>query len=163
MEMAMRKRLPLLALAAACATPGTSQMSPDKVYRAQAEATLTSLDCSRQTASRYGYRVWYDGTTEGSLRAERIFDDGPQRSRGYITVSVPHDPGTVMYVTAERIAEGGAVPGVLNPTPRPTPVPTPVPTGRRLGPQRVSPGEVATHARILLQHCGMRVLSEQRA
>jgi hypothetical protein len=33
----------------------------------------------------------------------------------------------------------------------------------RQGPQRVSPGEVATHARNLLQHCGMRVLSEQRA
>jgi hypothetical protein len=163
----MMKRWWLLAPAAvfaACATPGTmrTDASPDQVYRGQAESTLTSLDCARRTASRHGYQVWWDGATEGTLRAEQRFHEGQTgATRGYITVSVPHDPGTVMYVTAERIQEG-TISGVLNPSPRPGPMPTPVPTGRRTGPRRVSPGEVAGHARNLLSHCGMRILYEQR-
>lgn len=159
----MKRVLFLAAAVAACATmPGGP--SGDGIYRGQATATLTSLECSRRTAARFGYTVdRMPGATEGTLRAERRFDgDGPRPSRGYITVSVPPDPGTVMYVTAERIAEAGPVPRVPNPGPRPTPTPTPVPTGR-LGPQRVSPGEVAGHARSVLQQCGMRVISEQRA
>jgi len=154
----------LVAAAAACASANQTRTgtSPDQVYRGQAEATLTSMECSRATLARSGYEVWWDGMQEGTMRAERRFNDNQLPSRGYITVSVPHDPGTVMYVTAERIQEGGTVPGVLNPPPRPGPMPTPVPTGRRLGPQRVNPGEVAGHARTVLQHCGMRILSEER-
>ena len=67
----MKKAL-LLAGLAACATtgtPGTVTRSPDDVYRAQAEATLTSLECSRRTAMGFGYQVWYDGSPEGTLRA----------------------------------------------------------------------------------------------
>jgi len=154
-----------VATAAACATPNQTRtgMSPDYVYRGQAEATLTSMECARRTLTRYDYEVWWDGAHEGAMRAERNFGGSQSgRSRGLITVNVPHDPGTVMYVTAERIESPGAVPGVLNPPPRPGPMPTPVPTGRRLGPQRVNPGEVANHARNVLRQCGMRILSEQR-
>lgn len=162
--MMTRWHLPVTAVAlAACATPGTTrtERSPDQVYRGQAESTLTSLECARRTATGYGYQVWWDGAAEGTLRAERRFDESQGTSRGYITVSVPHDPGTVMYVTAERIQEG-PVSGVLNPSPRPGPMPTPVPTGRRTGPQRVNPREVAGHARAVMSRCGMRILSEQR-
>src|SRR3954447_22448332 len=88
---------------AACATRPSNG---DDVYRAEAAATFTSLECSQRAVAGLGYRVtWFDGGTEGTLRAERVFNDGPQASRGYLTVSVPRDPGTVMYVTGERIAE----------------------------------------------------------
>jgi hypothetical protein len=149
-------RLLGIAALAACAT---RPANGDDVYRAQAAATFTSLECSQRAVADLGYRVtWYDGGTDGALRAERVFNEGPQASRGYLTVSVPRDPGTVMYVTGERIAESSRMPIPTHPGPptgRPTPTPTPVPTVRRTGPRRVSPGPVASDARHLVQRCGI--------
>ena len=147
------KRVLLLSAAAlaACATrqPG------DDVYRAQGAATLMSLECSRRALAGMGYQItWSGGGTRGDLRGERIFDEnGTEPSRGYLTVSVPPDPGTVLYVTAERVASTRLpVPG--SPGPRPTPTPTPVPAVRRT-PQRLSPGPVAADARNVVRRCGM--------
>jgi hypothetical protein len=143
-----------IAALAACAT---RPASGDDVYRAQAAATFTSLECSQRTVADLGYRVtWYDGGTEGMLRAERVINEGAQPTRGYLTVSVPRDPGTVMYVTGERISESSRMPIPTNPGPRgPMPTPTPVPTVRRTGPQRVSPGPVASDARNVVRRCGI--------
>jgi len=147
------KRVVLLAMAAlaACATrqPG------DDVYRAQGAATLTSLDCSRRTLATLGYQItWSGGGARGDLRGERVFDEnGTEPSRGYLTVSVPPDPGTVMYVTAERIAST-RLPVPSRPGARPDPTPTPIPAVRRT-PQRLSPGPAASDARNVLRRCGM--------
>jgi len=162
----MRKALLLAAAGlAGCITPARPG---EDVYRAEAVATVTSLDCARREASAQGYRVtWSDGAQEGVLRAERRFDaNGPRPTRGYITVNVSHDPGDLISVTAERIVEATSnVPMRPNaPRPTPTPTPTPVPTlGRRSGPERVSPGEVATHAHNLLRRCAMGTITEARA
>jgi hypothetical protein len=140
---------------AACVTP---ERSGDDVYRTQAVATLTSLDCSQRTVADLGYRItWYDGGPDGTLRAERRIDEGAQTTRGYLTVSVPRDPGDVMYVTAERMADASRLPIPTRPDPRPTPAPTPtpVPVARRTGPQRLNPGPVAADARNLVRRCGM--------
>jgi hypothetical protein len=146
-----------VAALAACAT---RPANGDDVYRAQAAATFSSLECSQRAVGDLGYRVtWYDGGPDGALRAERVFNEGPQASRGYLTVSVPRDPGTMMYVTGERITESSRMPIPTNPGPRtgggPTPTPTPVPTARRTGPRRVSPGPVASDARHLVRRCGI--------
>ncbi|MFL5538068.1 MAG: hypothetical protein ACJ8J0_03710 [Longimicrobiaceae bacterium] len=146
------KRVLLLSVAAlaACATrqPG------DDVYRAQGAATITSLDCSRRALSGMGYQViGSGGGSTGELRGERTFDEGVEPSRGYLTVSVPIDPGTVMYVTAERVASTRLpLPG--RPGARPNPTPTPVPAVRRT-PERLSPGPVAADARNVVRRCGM--------
>jgi hypothetical protein len=145
------KRVVLLAAAlAACATrqPG------DDVYRAQGAATLTSLNCSRRTLAGMGYQVSGSaGISTGDLRGERTFDQGTEPSRGYVTVSVPIDPGTMMYVTAERVASTRLpLPG--RPGARPDPTPVPVPAVRRT-PQRLSPGPAAADARNVLRRCGM--------
>src|SRR5215213_9270663 len=109
------KRVHLLAAVAlaACATrPG----SYDDVYRAQGVATFGSLRCSQRTVADLGYRVtFYDGGSGGALSAERRIEEGAETSRGLLTVSVPLDPGNVMYVTAERIADGGRQPIPMNP------------------------------------------------
>ncbi|MFL5538792.1 MAG: hypothetical protein ACJ8J0_07345, partial [Longimicrobiaceae bacterium] len=95
----------LLLSAAALAACATRQPGDDDVYRAQGAATITSLECSRRALSGLGYQVtWLGGSTTGDLRGERNFDEGVEPSRGYVTVSVPVDPGTVMYVSAERVA-----------------------------------------------------------
>src|SRR5438105_3565667 len=142
------------AVLAACAT---RPEAGDDVYRAQAVATLTSLECSQRTVAGLGYRVtWYDGGADGALRAERVINEGAEATRGYLTVNVPRDPGTVMYVTGERIRERSRMPIPANPGPRPVPpTPAPVPTVRRAGPQRVSPGPVASDARNVLRRCGL--------
>ena len=149
------KAVHLLAAAAlaACATrPG----SYDDVYRAQGAATLGSLPCSQRTVLDLGYRVtWYDGgSARGSLRAERPINEGAEGSRGILTVSVPVDPGDVMFVTAERIVDGTRQPVPAHPGPRPTPTPTPIPATGRMRPQRLSPGPVASDARNVLRRCG---------
>jgi hypothetical protein len=139
---------------AACATRPEQQ---DDIYRAQAAATFRSLECSQRTVAGLGYQVtWYDGGPDGALRAERVINEGTQPTRGYLPVSVPRDPGTVMYVTGERISERSRMPIPTNPGPHPVPpTPTPVPTVRRTGPQRVSPGPVASDARNVLRLCGI--------
>jgi len=148
------KRALILSVAAlaACATrqPG------DDVYRAQGVATLTSLDCSRRTLAGMGYSVTGSGgATTGDLRGERVMDEGTEPSRGYLTVSIPVDPGTTMYVTAERVAATRLpLPGRPGARPSPTPTPIPLPTARRT-PQRLSPGPVAADARNVVRRCGM--------
>jgi hypothetical protein len=164
----MMKSALLLTAATGLAACATNALPGEDVYRAQAVAMPTSMDCSRREASSQGYRVtWLDGAQTGTLRAERRFDaNGPRPTRGYITVSVSHDPGDVMSVTAERVTETSQVPSppsAPRPTPTPTPSPTPLPNVRRRAPERVSPGEVATHARNLLRRCAMGVISERRA
>ena len=126
---------------AALAACATRPANGDDVYRAQAAATFTSLECSQRAVANLGYRVtWFDGGTEGTLRAERVINEGAQPTRGYLTVSVPRDPGTMMYVTGERISESSRMPIPTNPGPRPAPpAPTPVPTGGPLtGNRRLS-------------------------
>jgi hypothetical protein len=152
------KGVHLLAAAAlvACATrPGSYE---DDAYRLQAAATVTSLPCSQRTLADLGYRVtWYDGGSDGALRAERRIEEGTEVSRGYLTVSVPRDPGNLMYVTAERIADGSRqpIPATPGPRPTPTPTPTPIPVGRRTGPRRLNPGPVASDARNVVRRCGI--------
>ena len=154
----MMKRALLLSVAglAACASPRTS---PDNIYRANATATLASLQCSYDAVMDLGYRVQGQlGGSAGTVRAERQFDDGSGRSRGYITVNVSGDQEWQMYVTAERISEGritGTTTG-----PRPLPPTTPVPTARRRGSERVSPGPVASDARRLLRRCALGAIEE---
>lgn len=142
-------------LLAACALAACATRQPgDDVYRAQGAATLTSLECSRRALAGLGYQVtWLGGSSTGDLRGERNYDEGMEPSRGYVTVSVPVDPGTVMYVTAERVASTRLpLPG--RPGARPNPTPTPVPAVRRT-PQRLSPGPAAADARNVLRRCGM--------
>src|SRR4051812_31600453 len=147
------KRAHLLAMAAlaACATrPGSMD---DDVYRAQGAATLTSLECSQRTVTDLGYRLtWYDVGTRGTVRAERRIEEGAEVSRGYLTVSVPLDPGDLMFVTAERISDATRQPVPANPRPRPmpAPTPTPIPVAGRTRPQRLNPGPVAVDARSVL-------------
>jgi hypothetical protein len=152
------RRAHLLAVAAlaACATrPGSMD---DDVYRAQGAATLTSLECSQRTVTDLGYRLtWYDVGTRGTVRAERRIEEGAEVSRGYLTVSVPLDPGDLMFVTAERISDATRQPVPANPRPRPTPAPTPtpIPVAGRTRPQRLNPGPVAVDARSVLRRCGL--------
>jgi hypothetical protein len=152
------KRALFLAAAAGLAACATRPESGDDVYRARAAASFASLECSQRAVANLGYRVtWYDGGTEGTLRAERVFNEGAQPSRGYLTVSVPRDPGTMMYVTGERVEESSRMPIPTSPGPRPEPrpTPTPLPGVRRTGPRRVSPGPVASDARNLVRRCGI--------
>ena len=148
-----------LVVAAALAACATRQEPGDGVYREQGAATYTSLECSQRTVADLGYRVtWYDGGPDGVLRAERVINAGAEATRGYLTVSVPRDPGTMMYVTGERVAESTRTPIPANPGPRPMPQPTPTPiptTVRRRGPQRVSPGPVVTDVRNVVRRCGI--------
>lgn len=151
------KRALLLSLAglAACVT----RSSPDNVYRANATATLTSLQCSHTAVQGLGYQVTGQiGGSAGTVRAERQMEDGTQRWRGYITLSVPGGEDGLMYVTAERVSDGritGTTAG-----PRPLPPAAPVPTARRMGPERVSPGPVASDARRVLRRCAIGAIEE---
>jgi hypothetical protein len=149
-----RAHLLVVTALAACATRPESM--DDAVYRAQGAATLTSLECSQRTVTALGYRLtWYDVGTRGTVRAERRIEEGAEVSRGYLTVSVPLDPGDLMFVTAERISDATRQPIPANPRPRPTPTPTPIPVAGRTRPQRLNPGPVAVDARNVLRRCAL--------
>lgn len=139
----------------------------DAVYFTEGVADASSFRCSQQEVRQLGYRLTtYDEAGE-MLRAVRYLGrSGTDRLQGYLTVSVSQDTaGRWLLVSAERFTENTDPLGPNFPTPVPTPVPTPptdpgrnpprVPRVTRREPRRVSPGEVASHARSVVRRCAV--------
>ncbi|HEX6751351.1 MAG TPA: hypothetical protein VF092_28930 [Longimicrobium sp.] len=162
-----RGALVLLVALGGCLLPGRER---DAVFVSEGVADGSSFDCSRRGVRGLGYSVMQLDEATETLHAFRYLGrSGDERMHGYLTVSVAQDSaGRHLLVAGERTAERANVTRPRFPTPVPTPIPEPqpvpvpgrnpppeVPRARTTGPRRVSPGEVASHARYVVRRCGV--------
>ena len=156
--MEMRKRSLVLACAAlgGCLLP---QPQASDVFVSEGVADGLSFRCSEHQVWQMGYHVV--SSTGESLQAERrLRDSETETVRGYLTVSVAGDTTEPrLYVRGERVAETsrGPIPQPASypPTTRPGFPPARTPAIRRREARRVSPGEVAGHARSIVRACAV--------
>jgi len=154
--MEMTKGCLVLACAAlgGCLLPSARER---EAFVSEGVADGSSFRCSEHQIWQLGYHVV--ASTGESLQAERRLGDSANETlRGYLTVSVAGDTTVPhLYVRAERVAEpaldAAPVPRSYPPTTNPGFPPTRPPAIRRREPRRVSPGEVARHARQVVRAC----------
>ncbi|HEX8242390.1 MAG TPA: hypothetical protein VF541_02795 [Longimicrobium sp.] len=139
----------------------------DGVFYSEGVADATSFRCSRDEVRQLGYRLLTNNEAGEMLRAVRYLGRSESdRVQGYLTVSVSQDTaGRWLLVSAERFTENTDPMGPRFPTPVPAPVPQPptdpgrtpprVPQVSRREPRRLSPGEVASHARMVVRRCAV--------
>ncbi|HSU13353.1 hypothetical protein [Longimicrobium sp.] len=155
----MKRRSLVLACAAlgGCMLP--QQPGRDDVFVSEGVADGGSFRCSEHLVWQMGYHVV--SNTGESLQAERrLRDSDTETVRGYLSVSVAGDTTEPrLYVRAERVAETtrGPIPQPASypPVTRPGFPPARTPGLRRREPRRVSPGEVAAHARSVVRACAV--------
>jgi hypothetical protein len=164
----MRRSMILLAVGlGGCLLPSRRD---SKGFVAEGVADSTSFPCARNMVAALDYSVMARDDSAETLTAVRSLGRASsERLVGYLNVSVARDGAAPrLVVSGERRAEGGRVTRPGDPTPvPPTRIPEPgfpqpiperprhLPIVRLNRAHQVSPGEVATHARRVVQECAL--------
>ncbi|HEX8904416.1 MAG TPA: hypothetical protein VF771_06210 [Longimicrobiaceae bacterium] len=141
-----------------------------EVFTSEGVADASSFQCAQYAVRDLRYRLTSFDQGGKVLRAVRYLGHSDSdRLQGYLTVHVAPDSAERhrLLVSAERFVESTDSPSPAFPTPVPSPVPQPQPTPfpvpgrgparvprtRTYEPRRVSPGQVATDARLVVRRC----------